>query len=60
MLFKGDRIAVLTFERYLNGLGTKPLITKMSMKEVWLGTYTTVCMGNKDKERKRGRMRREG
>ena len=29
-------------ERYLNGRGTKPLKTRMSMKEVWLGTYMTV------------------
>ena len=26
------------FERYLNGRGTKPLMTKMSIKEVWFGT----------------------
>ena len=30
---------VVTLERYLKGRGTNPLITRMSMKDVWLGTY---------------------
>ena len=39
----------------MKGLGTKPLMTRISMNDVWLGTYNTVyntiqCI---EKERKR-------
>ena len=34
--------AISLLLRYLNGRGTKPDITRMSMKDVWLGTNTTV------------------